>query len=393
MKHKIMISSLILFSILSGFITGCSSNKEIEDLALASLWGIDLVTENGVDKYEHWGKLMIPSDMGKQNNQAQESSPSETLISGEGRGFFESTNDVMERLSQTPFYGHGTATIVGSRLAERKMRMEMEIPLSFSDTRPNVYFFVTKGQASQIVQQLPLTTSTLTQQIKAQADKTAQTNGQACGVTLGEFSEWILSPDRDALLPEIELSEPKKGETVSRSVIVQGFGVFRDSKLVGWLDKEESTGYLLITKNLKNSFIPISFTKDDNLLSYLLVGSKSKIYVEMTGGKPSFKIRIQTLGMLYETDNLNFTLELIKPLEQQIADKIREYPLKTINKAKEYDADFLGLMQKLHRYNPSAWQAIAPNWRESFREANVEVEVDAKILGRGTVSKSWIIKP
>lgn len=48
-----------------------------------------------------------------------------------------------------------------------------------------------------------------------------------------------------------------------------------------------------------------------------------------------------------------------------------------VDKSKEYDADFLGFSEKLHRTNLVTWEKLGQGWRDSFREADVEIVVDA----------------
>lgn len=389
MKRRFMIMFLTTLLLCSSGITSGCATKEVEDLAVVTLWGWDRVTVNGSDKYQAWASLMRPP---KKDNQATGGTSSDILLTGTGTTVQNAIMDFMNRTPRSPFFGQVQAVIFGERLAREKALEVTENILRYPEERPGDYYFVTNGEASRLLQMDPAATSTLSKQIKKQAETTALNAGLSCGVTAREFDEWLLSPDRDAVLPEIEPVEPKKGETVPPSVIVQGFGVFRGAHLVGWLNADESRGYLLITKKLSNAQIPIYFTKDDKTLSYWLTGFKSKIEPQTVDGNLSFKIIIQTKGIVNENDNLDLTSEEVKPLEQIIAAKIRELPLKTIEKAKEYDSDFLGLMEKFHRYQPSAWSEIAPNWRESFLKANVEVEVDAKILGGGMVSKSFHVK-
>lgn len=200
---------------------------------------------------------------------------------------------------------------------------------------------------------------------------------------------WMLSPDRDPVLPEIKLVSGEKGN----KVIIEGFGVFRGPKLVGWLDKEEARGFLLMTRKLSGTRIPIKVTIDRRMLSYFMVGSKNKIESKMVDGKLSFKVIIETLGIILENENYPVSAENVKELEQISSEEIKTLSLKTIAKAKEYNSDFLGLMEDLHRHNPAAWQEVASNWRESFSEAEIEVEVKAKILSGGMMVKSFKVKP
>ncbi|WP_415534927.1 Ger(x)C family spore germination C-terminal domain-containing protein [Dehalobacter sp. 4CP] len=54
--------------------------------------------------------------------------------------------------------------------------------------------------------------------------------------------------------------------------------------------------------------------------------------------------------------------------------------MQAVEKAKEYNSDFLGFTEKLHRTNLSAWQTLGPDWRKAFCTAEVEIVVDAKIV-------------
>jgi len=387
MKRKIMQFCLLILLLSTFFISGCK--KEVEDLAVATMFGGDYVNVNGVDQFQVWMRIMRPSDTGKQDSQQKDGTSSEYLISATSTSMMEIISRLMIRLPKTPFYGHTYVHVYGARNAQENFPTQIGVSMNNADARGGAFLLVTKGLASRIIQLQPSGTTTLAQQIKNQSERIAIDKGVACGITMNEFSEWLLSPDRDALLPEIEPISSVEGETVPDSVIVQGFGVFREARLVGWLDKEEALGYLLIARKLKDVHIAIPFTINNKSLGYYLTGSKSKINFTITNGKPSFKIKIQTVGLIPETGGLDITPDQIKPLEKLISDKIREYPLKSIAKAKEYDSDFFGLMQKIHRYDPSFWQEIASKWRDTFRQADVEVEVEAKIVGSGVVSKSF----
>lgn len=330
---------------------------------------------------------MRPPSQGQQGPSA----PSEIFLKGQGPSFQEALMDSMKELPRHTVFGQVLFNIFSERVAKEKTAQLLEGFLRTPTVRPLSSLYVTKGEASKILQALPTTFSSLNLQIKKQ-EETALRAGVACGVSLEQFGEWMLSPDRDAVLPEIETVSREKSESVPESIIVQGFGVFRGAKLTGWLNEEEARGYLLISKKIRDGQIPILFTMDGKSIVYWLTNAKSKIKSSVTDDNPSFKITIQTEGVILDTSNYDVSAEKIKPLEQAVGEKIRELPLKTISKAKEYEADFLGCMENLHRYHPSAWQEIAPDWQKSFQNADIKVEVEAKILSAGMVSQSLQIK-
>lgn len=381
----------IIFLILLNFISGCWDSNEAEDLAVISLMSFDLIkTDNGTDQWQVSARVMFPG--GKEEQDSQSSSKgasSEILMKGTGITLQDAVINFMGRLPRKIFYEQGDVKIIGERVAKEKMKEYTEAALRFPEIRPHSFFLVTKGEAFKVLQAEPKVTLTLYQEIRRFAVKYAKLSGTSYGVTMTEFSEWILSQDRDAVLPQIKLLYPQEGEkTVPKSIIVEGLAIFRDGKLVGWLNKDETKGYLFLAQKINKAQIAIPVSKDEKNFTYWLTNSTSRIEATLTGDRPSILIKVNTLGMVSENDGIDLSPEQIKSLEGLASEKIQEFALETVNKAKDNDSDFLGLMQKMHRFNPRAWGEVASNWRERFREANVDVEVEAKIVSVGKMSQS-----
>ncbi len=394
MKREVRVLSLaIIILLLSIFLTGCWDSKEVEDIAVVTATGFDKITVDGVDKWQVSACIMHRSKGEQGDLSATKDATSEIIIKGTGFTVEDAFMDFVGRIPLSAFYGHDNILIFGGRATEENIKELTEQCLRYPETRPQAYILVTKGEAFNVLQAESLVNSTISQEIKRLIEDKAKRSGIAYGVPFYEFTDWLLSSDRDVVLPQIKLFYPEKGEkTVRKSITVEGLGVFRGKKLAGWLDEDESKGYMFITQNISRAQIAIPVSKDGKMFTYWLTNSKSKIEVRMTGDKPSFLIKIETQGGVYENTGFELTPERIKVLEEAIGGKIQELTLQTITIAKEYDTDFLGLMEKMHRYYPSAWEKVAPNWRESFSKADVDVEVDAKIVSVGKLAKNLLIK-
>lgn len=369
-------------------ISGCWDSKEVEDLAITTLIAWDRITENDVDQWQVSARILDMSGKKDGEQSGQKGSASEILIKGTGLTVQEAFNDFTKRLPAMIFYQHNSALLIGERAAREDLSIIAENFTRFPGSRPRTSLLVTEGEAYQALQAKPELASTLSKEIKKLTEKTAQQIGISYGVTLIEFTKWIMRPDRDTVLSKIILNEKKEGEeTVPESIILEGLGVTRKNKLVGWLNQEETLGYLLIAHKTSNSLIPISAMKDKTIFSYYLTGFNSSIKSKLVEGKPTFTIKIKAEGAIHENNGLSLDPEDLPALEEAVGKRLQEIALKTIAKAKEYDSDFLGLNVKLHRYHPSAWQEIASDWRERFQEADIEVEVEARIRNTGTTSK------
>ncbi|UWG96702.1 Ger(x)C family spore germination protein [Dehalobacter sp. DCM] len=370
------------------FFSGCWSRNEVEDLAILTGGCLDYVTENGQPMYKGvWLILKAPNGETSGSSGSSSQSPADITLQGEGETFQDALNDMDKQIPRKPIYTHHLFMIFGESIAREGLVKITEDFLRYPEVRPNGYQFVTRGKAAPFLEAKPLTVSNLYVQAKKQ-QAIAHITGVSRGVTSQEFCQWLLSPDRDPVLPQMKWNEKSQ----INSLIIEGFGVFRSDKLVGWLEKDEATGYLLLTENLKNIRIPLKFEFDNQIMSYYMGGSKYKIKAEMVKGRLYFQITVQTFGVFAENNNLHITAQNVGSIEAAVGEKIKYLTLKTIAKTQELDSDCLGLMQYLHRHNPSAWREIKSDWRKAFREAEITVEIQPKIVSEGALKQSFDLK-
>lgn len=378
--------SLLVLSLL--LLSGCWDSKEVEDLSIVTAITFDKITENGQDKWQTAARIIKMTGQKGGEQSGQKSSTSDFLIKGTGTTMQEAFADFSKRLPTMIFYQHNSALIIGESAAKEELDNLTEIFISYPGSRPRTYVLVTEGEAFKVIQAEPELATTLAKEIKKLTEEIAQQNGNSYGVTLIELTKRLLKPDRDAVISKIITSKSEKGEqTVHETVVIQGLGVTRKNSFAGWLNEEETLGYLLMVQKLSSAQIPIAATKDGTLFNYWLESSKSSIKSELIEGKLHFTIKIKADGVIYENNGIPLNPEEIPALEEAAGEGIQEIAMKTIAKAKEYDSDFLGLTEEFHRFHPGSWQEIATDWRDRFKDADVKVEVEAKIRNIGAISK------
>lgn len=393
MKRRFAFVSFLSLLLLTLLATGCWSSREVQDLAIITSVGIDRISEDGLGQWQVSARMIQSATTGGGGGQPSGSSQ-EVLMKGTGITIEDAVRDIAKRLPRHPFYAHVSTAIVGERAAREKTEDIIEVLTRFVEMRYRVNLLVASGDAFSILQTQPEMAKTNSKETKSMAEDTAKSAGLSDSVNLSEFVQWLLSPDRDAVLPEIKtIQPPEKGEaSVSKTQIVEGLGVFRGTKLVGWLNRQETLGYLFLTQKLSTAEIRLPVKKGDRLFTYFIAKTKSRIKPQLTGDNLSYLIQIETEGSIIDSDGLDLTAETIPEVEDDCAGSIRELALQTISQAKEYNSDFLGCSEKLHRSEPAVWQEIAPHWRESFRAADIEVTVTAKVDNTGKIGKKMELK-
>jgi spore germination protein KC len=383
---------LLLFStlFLSTFSSGCWSSREVENMAIVTSMGFDLVSENGEDEWQISQKMLSP--VGKKGSeQSPQKGGSEKLLIGKGATQQEAIIESVSRISRWPFWGHLSITVIGERAARQGIQPFADLAARYWETRPRMFVTVARGEALKVLEAEPEVETTLAKEARTLAEQKVQSTGNSYGVILSDFLAWLTSPDRDAVAAQIRLIPPQEGGK-GKSVLIEGLGVFRDDKLVGWLNKEETTGYLLIAQKITRGKTAIPVKVGEKVITYFVGISKSKIVPMVTGDKLSFRVTIKTQGEVAESNGIELSSEDIEKVEKSAGETIRGLAEKTIEKAKEYKSDFLGFTEKIHRSNLAEYQKLGEHWREAFSEADVEVVVDAKIIRSGKIGKKLKIK-
>ncbi len=303
LKSKVLWRFTVSFLSLVIFVTGCWSSREVEDLAIIKMIGLDRITEEDVAMWQVSARIFKPelSPKGETSKSA-----TEILVKGTGATIQEADLQYLKRIPRFPFFGHMNSVVIGEQAARESIEEVLGIHMSHVQDRPRTFILVTQGEALDILGAEPDMASTISREIAAIMEDKAKKFGTSMGVTSVEFVECLLSPDRDAFLPKISLYYSDKDEkTAKKSIAVEGFGIFRGPKLVGWLNKEQATGLLfLCQKEVKGASIIIPIKDEGNLFTYSVHSTKNRIKPTMEDGKLSFKVTVQIKGTIWEPSGI-----------------------------------------------------------------------------------------
>ena len=421
-KSRVLAQCFILPFILSSLVwcSGCWSSKEVEDLALVTLVGMDLRIENGQEIWKASALVLCPQSQTQGEQAGQESR--ERYYEGEGPTPQTAILAYSRAMSRTPFYGYISGYIIGETVAQENLIHFVESASRYWQTRPRNVYFLARGQASEVLKAGGSLDNRLSIELTEFTDHRATATGRSIGVYRYEFEKWLASKDRDAVLgviqtvpaseasykPGKDQGEEAQGGNESGSKqnnsasseesnstqenLVEGIGVFRDDKLVGYLNREETEGCLLISRQITKGEMAIAVEHDNQLFTYFLFKSKSKIKPLVNNGRISYQVIIQTAGGVNDQPGFTLGVKEIRELETAVGEQLKAKALAAIEKAKEYDSDFLGFSQALHRSKPKVWKSFGSNWRQAFTTADIEVIVKAQITKTGKLGDKLEVK-
>lgn len=381
---------ILLTLLMLSLVTGCWSNRDIEKLAIVTIAGIDKVTVDGKGKYQYSANVMNPQ--GTKTSQSGDSSGkgqdgvTEVYLSGEGDTVQSTARMVTLRTPRHPYFGQMKALVIGEDLAKEGVGQIMELFTRSPEMRWLTFFMIAKGEARDVLQAKPEIDPTISDEISKIAEDKVVKIGVSHGVTLADFLQTFLAEDRTAVASAVEIETLSNGD---KKANLKGMAVFRKDKLAGWLETEETLGYLLVNNFIKNCQTPVVVKEDDkNFLTYLLNEGKCKITPQVEGDNLSFEVKLQTKGQIQDVSGFDVTQESIKDLEVMIGERIKEIVEKSFAKAKELDSDYIGLAASLHRQNPALWKELQPRWDAMLPNVTVNVEVESKITKVGETTKN-----
>jgi len=196
-------------------------------------------------------------------------------------------------------------------------------------------------------------------------------------ITLGNFVEDI-DISNSAIMP---VASPGNEE-----IIISGGAIFKDYKLIGYLDPMENRAIAYLNNLVNSDGIDTEYKGAD--LSLLITSAKSKKALISEDENIKIRFDIELEGHIHEfildKDMKIDSKEILEDMQNHVAKEIKQELEKTIEKVqKEYKADVIFIGDYIRKFHPKVWNKIKDNWEEIYPEIEIEVDVKMFIRRRG----------
>ncbi len=182
---------------------------------------------------------------------------------------------------------------------------------------------------------------------------------------------------------------PRQGGS---SIEVMGAAVFRQERMVGTLNADETGLVKLINGTLRRTLLDVRDPKHPDKFVIMEVKPRQRpsVKVQIAGGHPSIEVDIKMEGGIISIQSGE---EYEKPgnipfLEDAVEKELLEDFHAAVAKSQELGADFFGFglyAKKLFRTWPE-WEAY--NWDEKYPMASVTLHVDFKVRRIGLIHET-----
>lgn len=384
MNKKILIL-IILF-----LMTGCWNYQELNSLAISTAMAIDKKN----DEYEV--SILIANS--KKNQVSSKEGESQTVVySAKGKSISEALKNIdLENPRQT-YIGHLAVIVISEEVAKEGLDNVLDLLLRDSESTKRFYLAIAKDdEAKSIIKVIsPLETfpsQTISTNIKASSESQAISSA----VTYSKFIENTLKKGMNPILPTITIegsaSKGEKAKNLESSSLdailkLSTIAIFKDDKLVGYANKDQSRGINLMLDEIKEMIV--EYKCDKNILVTSLSEVNTNIDIGLKNNKLEATINVDGIGDIIENNcKLDLTnTKTINKIEKRVNQKVE----KIINNGldliqKDLKSDVIGFGNILYKKEPKYFNKI--NWDKEFPKLNIKVNSNIKITTKGSARQS-----
>jgi len=363
MKKK---NKYLIFSILFSFIlTGCWDYRDVNKRSITLSIGVD--ESKGNIKFNAEAATNIPhggSEISKVSNNIN-------VDEAIGRQFEDARIDYLRRKPFPDFSGAVRVVIFSKNFAEKGITPYINRINLLYGYRKSLLIVVCRESTKALLSQKIKDDISVGYSIENTIESLSST-GLAIQVSEKDILAYIALKNVGYLIPYVT--------NENNSIVLLGYAVMKDSKLIDTLDLLNSNGvlYLLSKKPFISGAIP-SPSNDRNTISYVNTLNKRKISTSYINNKIVINIDLALkTQIVYEYRIEPLSNDDRKKIEKQVSDIAKNYIETLIKKSQqEYQSDILQLYRYFRADNIEASKTI--DWKTAYPNAAINVNVTTKI--------------
>ena len=400
MNHKWIFLYMML--IIPIFLTGCTNQKELNDLAIISAMAID---KNDDGTYTKTIQLINPINVaGGLQGGGGGQSPTVTVYSARGHSALEAHFNATSKVSRRLYHAHANLLVISEEIAK-----EGEIPTILDaferdpEIRNTLKLVLAHGtKAGDLLKTLTAIDKIPAEQVNGTLKTTELAKGEHLEVSIQEFISALTTDGREPVLSGFRMKgKVKQGKDVTNiqkseldtTLEADGLAIFREEKLIDWYQGDTSRGVVWILDKIKETDVELDWKGNRNRLVCNIIRQKTKVIANTNKGRPVITVRVRAEGDIREVRtpvNLNDP-SIILDLEKELREEIKKELLQTVKKTQLNKTDIFGFGEVVHRSDPKQWERMKDDWNETyFPKLTVKVEVEAYIRRSGLRKNSYL---
>ncbi|MGE7090711.1 Ger(x)C family spore germination protein [Lysinibacillus sp. NPDC048646] len=391
-KKSVTLILLILFCLL---LSGCWSKRELNELAIVLAFGVDKID----DEYQISVQIVNPSETSNKLQSSTGRSPVVTFIS-KGESILDAVKNLSTVTPRKAYFAHLQIVVIGEELANEGIKNILDLLARNNEVRDDFSIIIGRNAYAKDI----LTVLTPIEKIPAykliHSLKVSEKDlGSSLSVNLNDLMSSLESDAKSSVLSVIEIKgdtklgkDKKNVEMIETPALLQytGLALIKEYKLIGFLAKKESKSLNYLKNNINSTVEIISCPKKGDLttvISNVITKTNGKI----KEGKPTITVHIDVEQKVGEVNcEVNLTDEKTLQMINNKTANLIEFKLNEVLNLiqNDYQIDVLEYSEVLHRADPEEWKKLKNQWTKLFPELEVNIKIDVKTIGFGTI-QNW----
>ncbi|MCX7921972.1 MAG: Ger(x)C family spore germination protein [Clostridia bacterium] len=380
MKTIRMILLALLVFIIPLITASCWNYREIDKLGVVAGVAID----RGKD-----GKYKITVEIVEVSG-GKDSKTESRIITAEGKTIFDAVRNGISLSGKRLYWSHTKVVIISRQLAVDGVIQVLDWFNRDAETRADFHILVSKGESAKEVLEIGEKNEDVKSFDLEYMIENQRSLSKAPQTEIWEFTNELAAQGVAAVVPAIELYKTN-GKVVPR---IMGTAIFKEDKLLGFIDGEETKDMLFIQNEIKGGLlIEQEDGAEDAMPSVSLEVFNSKTKVEPTilqDGSIQMNINTETIVAIDEIGGSENVIdeEGRKKLEQSAEETLKTRIESLIKKVQsEYGADIFGFGAKLREDKPKVWAGVENRWEDIFKNLQVKVTTKVHIRNSAMMAK------
>lgn len=385
MKKIRLIGALL---ILTFFVSGCYNYRELNDLGITTAVSIDFDKENNLFIID--AQLINPV---KQQDVSASGEPTFLNFTSSDKSLQETFRKMILESPRQLYGSHMQFILLSEVVAEEHLPEVLDFFIRDPELRSEFKIIIaqdSKALKSISIQTLldDLSASNILSSLEKQKEKL----GNTVVYTLNDIANMYLNPYLEITLPslkvegDIEEGEDRENvtETVQKaSVKIGTTAIFKDNKLLEYLDSDKSKMFSLIKGELTDTVLRVDI--DDGYIVFQPNRLKTETKALVKENK--VKINIEGFAQINEVDvsvNLKSPKE-IDHIQKKLNEEIEREIINTFEYIRgKYNTDVFGFRDLYYKTDYKYFKKHYQNWYEEvFPKLEIEVKSNLKLYEKG----------
>ncbi|MBP2110942.1 Ger(x)C family spore germination protein [Paenibacillus silagei] len=389
---------LIAIAVLVLPLGGCWNSRELNELAVVSGIGMDLVPET--DEYRVTFQLVNPSSTSTSTSPGS-GKPAVVVVSATDKTMFGALRRASKHVTRQLFFAHTQLIVLGEPLARDGINDIFDIFERSHELRLNSEILVARGSdAASVMKLLTPVESLPALGLVKKAQNTSSVWGENRPISVFDVIHGITG-EGDLTINAVKINgdaeEGKKksnleGSETLTETVMSGLGVFRQGKLIYWMKDSEARGTEWLLNQIEETVLDIDADDKKESVAVNIIYSRTEVKTTIENGLPVFHVTIAEEGSVNETDSfvdLSKREDIMK-LEQELEKKTRAEVMQAFHKGQQLESDIFNFGNELKRTNPQEWAALDGDWGRIFAEGKLDLKIKAYIRSTGMSLKPYI---